>query len=259
MLPFQTNLIQLSISAGVPLNLDRAGRKGRAMSIDTESALRIDRLRMDNSQRQIRVLVADDHALIREIITKFLEILGNFKVYSVTDLPSLINICRQVQFDIVLLDLGMPGMQGLSSIKIAVSTAQSSKVIIFSGSVSQDLLQGAVRIGVRGFIPKTMGIRSIACALRLIDEGEIFIPSQIALGLILEPKANSENEEGPILTEQERLVLKKISLGRRNTDIQLELHLRPSTVRTLIRSAARKLKCRNRAHAVLAAQRLNLI
>lgn len=229
------------------------------MSVDTEAALRLERLRVDSSQRQIRVLVADDHALVREIITKFLETLGNFKVHSVTDLPSLINICRQVQFDIVLLDLGMPGMHGLSSIEMAVSTAKSSKVIIFSGSVSQDLLQSAIKIGVRGFIPKAMGIRPIACALRLVDEGEIFIPSQVALGLMLEPETKSENDDGPILTEMERLVLEKISLGRRNTDIQLELHLRPSTVRTLIRSASRKLKCRNRAHAVLAAQRLNLI
>ena len=229
------------------------------MSLTTASALRLERLRTTNAQRRIRIFIADDHALIQKIIKKFLETLGNFRVHSVTDQPSLINICRQVRFDIVLLDLGMPGMQGLSSIEIAVNTAQSSKVVIFSGSVSKDLLQSAITIDVRDFIPRTMGIRSIACALQLIDDGEIFIQSQIALGLMSQPKTNSENEDGTILTEMERLILEKISLGRRNTDVQLELHLRPSTVRTLIRSASRKLECRNRAHAVLAAQRLNPI
>jgi two-component system nitrate/nitrite response regulator NarP len=239
--------------------MEPGGRKDTAMSFAAQSTLRLERLRQGDLKRTIRVLIADDHGLIRETMTKFLENAGNFKVHSVKDFPSLINLCRQAQFDIILLDLVMPGMEGLGSIKSVVETARSSKVVIFSGSTSQSFLQSAMTLGVRGFIPKTMGILSVAHTLRLIDEGELFVPAQMAIKSVGLTEAEAHTSSVSILTDMERIVLEKIARGRRNSDIEWELQIRASKVRTLIRSACRKLNTRNRAHAVLAAQRLNLI
>lgn len=212
---------------------------------------------MNASQAVIRVLVADDHGFVRETLKLGLESSGEFSVEAATDFDAALRLVSAESFDIVLLDLAMPGMDGISSIQRILRANPDAKVVLFSGSIAQGLLLRATDAGVRGFISKTMGLRSIASALRLVQDGEVFVPiSHIQEKSLLSSGSRMNDRE--IVSPLESSILERVANGKTNKEIAYDLQLSEVAIKMHMRAICKKLDASNRAHAAIRAREIGL-
>ncbi|MGD9638012.1 MAG: response regulator [Alphaproteobacteria bacterium] len=194
-------------------------------------------------KNNIKVLIADDHDLIRDGLAPFINMLskGQTIIEEACDFFQLIAFPNS-QFDLVLADLRMPGMNGLFSIKQIIEKFAPAPVVIMSGFVNDIDINEAVKLGVRGFIPKNMKGEAMVFALQLILSGETYIPSQIILD-------NSSHKTSNI-SERETGVVNLLSQGFSNKEIAKSLGIREVTVKVHLRNIYRKLGVSNRVQAI---------
>jgi len=203
----------------------------------------------------LRVLIIDDHRLVNEALSRYLEGRGTFKVQSATNLAAGIDlIATQGPFDVVCLDMVMPGMAGLTSVEEVIRAADPGHVVIFSGNIKEELVTKCLAIGAKGFIPKSFPLRSLANAIDLIGGGERFVPAN----LILNGGQSAEAEHNGI-TSLEIKVIGLIADGNTNKEIAWELGVSEATIKMHVRTISRKLGANNRTHAVVKAQEADLI
>ena len=202
---------------------------------------------------QSRILIADDHDLIRETIASFLGMRGFDDVECVGTLDEAITSVESWgNFDMVLLDLDMPGMNGLDGLRRMVAICADTPVAIISGTNKFDIVQSAIDAGARGFIPKTMPAKSISAAIGFMIAGEVFAPYHIL------QKAPESNEAFD-LKPREKQVLSGLSEGLSNKEIALKLELHEVTVKLHVKTLSRKLNARNRTHAAMIARDHGLV
>ena len=196
----------------------------------------------------MKILVADDHDLVRETIAAFLMAEGFGAVETAATLPEAIDRLEGEAHDLALLDLDMPTMKGFTGLARALAAGQGAHVALMSGSVSRELAEAAMEAGAVGFVPKKMASRAMVAAVRLMARGENFVPvgllrSDIAPGAPL-----------AMLTRREVSVLRGVCEGKSNKEIARDLRLQEVTVKLHVMTLSRKLGARNRTHAVMIAR-----
>lgn len=202
-----------------------------------------------------RLLIIDDHRLVVEAISAFLTEHTGFSVEVARDLTSgLAAIAAGGPFDIVLLDVVMPGMNGLTGVEKVILAAAPAPVVIFSGNVNEDFVTQSLELGARGYIPKSFPLRSLSNAIELVCSGERFIPADLVVD-----SGKPDRNGNPVLSPREVRVLGLIADGKTNKEIAWELDCSEAAVKMHVRSTCQKLEANNRAHAVINAKRLNLI
>ena len=199
--------------------------------------------------QQLSVLIADDHQLVRDTIAHYLASEPGVDVALAVSLPeALSGIAERGGFDIVLLDVLMPGMDGLSGVDRAIAANPDGAVVLMSGAARRGYINEAIARGARGFIPKTLPARGLIHALRLIAAGRVYLP----VALMAEETADLP-EPLRHLTPQEGRVLRRLCEGMTNKEIARELHLGEVTIKTHMRALCSKLGARNRTHAAMIA------
>lgn len=202
----------------------------------------------------LKFLVADDHDLVREAIGSFIEAEGAVEVFLAADLnEALVAIDDQGGFDLVLLDYNMPGMNGLEGLGKAISHNDGKPVAILSGSASRSTAEEAIRAGAAGFVPKTLGSKSMVMAAKFMAQGEIFAPFNFM------QKTGQSEEVKTGLTQREQQVLRGIAGGKSNKEIARDYDLQEVTVKLHVKTLSRKLDARNRTHAAMIARDRELI
>lgn len=200
----------------------------------------------------MRVLVADDHDLVRETIAAFLHAEGIGEILTAADLDEgLQKVTASGGFDLVLLDYDMPGMSGLAGLQTMMRANAGRPVALISGALSPDLAEQALEMGAAGFVPKTLASRSMVAAVRFMAAGEIFAP------LSLIRRAN-EAADG-LLSPREFDVLRGLSGGKSNKEIARDLALQEVTVKLHVKTMSRKLGAKNRTHAAMIARDRKLV
>lgn len=200
----------------------------------------------------MRVLVADDHDLVRETIAAFLYAEGIGEILTAADLDEgLQKVTASGGFDLVLLDYDMPGMSGLAGLQTMMRANAGRPVALISGALSPDLAEQALEMGAAGFVPKTLASRSMVAAVRFMAAGEIFAP------LSLIRRAN-EAADG-LLSPREFDVLRGLSGGKSNKEIARDLALQEVTVKLHVKTMSRKLGAKNRTHAAMIARDRKLV
>ncbi len=200
-----------------------------------------------------RVLLADDHTLIRQLVSELLETSGEYRVTSAASIQEVLDeLDRQEDFDIVLLDIRMPGQTGIDSVKQVIDKAGSAKFVLFSSEVDRGFCMAAVAAGGYGLLPKSMNTRALLSGLKLIQSGEIFVPNEI---MSSKPGVIRGNK----LRDVEVKVLALASEGLTNKEIAARIGEDEGTVKMHMRSLTSKLSARNRAHASAIAIRLGLV
>lgn len=197
----------------------------------------------------MRLLLADDHDLVRETLAAFLMAEGFCQVTPVSTLDlALEAIAAGPPFDLILLDYQMPGMNGLEGLARARAAAPGTPVAILSGTTHRDLADTAMKAGAAGFVPKTLASRAMVAAVELMARGETFAPiSLLASG---EPAAGTL----AALTRRETDVLRGLCAGKSNKEIARDLDLQEVTVKLHVKTLSRKLNAKNRTHAAMIAR-----
>ncbi len=202
----------------------------------------------------LRFLVADDHDLVREAIGSFIESEGAVEVCLAADLDEALKaIDLQGAFDLVLLDYNMPGMNGLEGLGKTIAQNDGKPVAILSGTASRNVAEEAIRAGAAGFVPKTLGSKSMVMAAKFMAEGEIFAPFNFM------QQMGEASDDSIGLTQRERQVLRGIAEGKSNKEIARDYDLQEVTVKLHVKTLSRKLDARNRTHAAMIARDRNLL
>ncbi len=200
----------------------------------------------------MHILVADDHDLVREMVSAYLQGEGLGPVVAAGDLAEVLRQLRAMgPFDLVLLDYDMPGMEGLTGLRQVIEANGGKPVALISGAVTPEVAEMALEMGAAGFVPKTMGARSLVAAVRLMAAGENFAP----LSLIRRTKSSVE----ALLSPRERDVLAGVVAGKSNKEIARDLDLQEVTVKLHVKTMSRKLGARNRTHAAMIARDQKLV
>lgn len=191
-------------------------------------------------QRMARILVADDHDLVRDTLAAYLEAEGLGEVRLAADVDAALALVTQTGlFDLILVDYDMPGMSGLTGLARLIAANPGRPVALISGAISNELAEAALEMGAGGFMPKTVGSRSMVAAVRAMLAGEVFAP------LSLIRKTDS------LLSPREMDVLRGIALGKSNKEIARDLTLQEVTVKLHVKTMSRKLGAKNRTHAAM--------
>lgn len=208
----------------------------------------------------MRILLADDHDLIRDTVEAFLSRMSDdVEVVHAGTLPQALEAANTNKVtDLVLLDLRMPGMNGLAGIRIMKKALPSTPIVVFSGDISGDVIRTALQAGASGYIPKTMRAPAMLNALRLVMSGERYIPDIAVNGDNMRPMESEVTANGVFstLTARERQVLGLLVKGNSNKQIARELEIEEITVALHLRSVYRKLKVHSRTQAVRLAMQM---
>lgn len=206
----------------------------------------------------MKVLLADDHGLFREMLAKAIkELSDSVEVLHAGDLARTLDLARGAdKIDLLLLDLRMPGMNGLTGLKLLRDMRPDVPVVVLSGESDPDIIRATLQAGSAGFIPKTTRIAALVSALRLVLSGELYIPPA-ALSRAEPGDARTRQGVGT-LTPRERDVLKQLIDGSSNKEIGQQLQVEEVTVAVHLRAIFKKLGVKNRTQAVRAALRLGL-
>ena len=122
----------------------------------------------------LKLLLADDHNLLVEAVSNMLNAMSDYEAITTDTLNGALALLNEHgDFDIVLLDLKMPGMVGLESVQKVIKTAGDGKVVLFTGMVDRHFLNSALELGCKGLIPKTMPLKSLDSVIQLIMSGQV--------------------------------------------------------------------------------------
>ena len=202
-----------------------------------------------------RLLIADDHDLVRDTLGAFLQSAGGFTLTLAEDLEGACQaIAADGPFDLVLLDYGMPGMDGLAGLARALELNGGKPVALMSGIAPRQVAQDAMDAGAIGFLPKTMAATSLVNAVRFMAMGEKYVPVDFM-------NAAEDDDVHPLaekLTSREMDVLGGLCRGLANKEIARELDLQEVTVKLHVKTLCRKLDAKNRTHAAMIAKEAGL-
>ena len=203
----------------------------------------------------MRVLIADDHDLLRDTLVLFLEGQGAITTSTAADLDQARNLIEtEAPYDLVLLDLNMPGMNGLSGLKRAMALKDGQRVALMSGAATRQIAEQALEAGAAGFVPKTLSAKSMINAVKFMAMGEQYAPIEFMTAAETEaPHPLAEK-----LSPRERQVLKGLTEGKSNKEIARDLAISEPTVKLHMKTLYRKLEVTNRTQAALAAREAGL-
>lgn len=202
----------------------------------------------------MKILLADDHDLVRDTLTAFLDNEPDMQVTSVADLDEACAALEKQVFDLTLLDYSMPGMDGLLGLAKAIDAGDGRPVAIMSGTAPKAIAQEALDAGAIGFLPKTMGAKSLVNAVRFMSAGEVFVPVKF----MTEQVEEVQNELAKGLSSRELEVLNGLCRGLANKEIARELDLQEVTIKLHVKTLCRKLDAKNRTHAAMIAKEAGL-
>lgn len=204
----------------------------------------------------MKILIADDHDLVRDTLAAFLGREKDFEIDLASDLDDALDkINANSRYHLVLLDYSMPGMQGLEGLKKAKEANEPWPVALMSGTAPKAIAQEALDAGAIGFLPKTMAASSIVNAIRFMSTGETFAPVSFMTA------EESEAETNPLakgLSPRELEVLSGLCRGLANKEIARELDLQEVTIKLHVKTLSRKLEAKNRTHAAMIAKEAGL-
>ena len=208
----------------------------------------------------IRVLIVDDHPLVREGLQAVfaeepdIEIVGE-----ASDGMGAIRQARDLQPDVTVMDLLMPGMSGGEAISAIIEADPAHKILVLTSTDNISTVLAAVRAGALGYVSKNAPPEDLLQAIRLLDRGSLLLPAPIAQALLTGGAVADTAHPADRLTDRETEVLRLVAHGLNNDDIGRQLCISPRTASVHISRILTKLGLGNRTQAALYALRNGLV
>jgi two-component system, NarL family, response regulator DevR len=207
----------------------------------------------------IRILLVDDHEMVREGLKAMLQSEPDLEVVAETGLgrevPGLLERARP---DIVLLDVRLPDMSGVEVCRLATHSHPDVKVIMLTTFVDPDLVDECIDAGARGYLVKDVRGMSLKENVRAVSRGQAVLAPEVAGGILDRVRERRTAEAGPpALSQSQVAILGLMTRGFSNREIATEVHLSENTIKTHIQEIFRKLGVHNRVEAVMTATKHN--
>ncbi len=215
----------------------------------------------------MKILVVDDHPLIREALKHVLSTLdSDIQVFEAKSAKEAFAVSKvHPDLHLILLDLGLPGEDGLESLPLLRERAPQVPVVVFSASDHPDVVKRAIDAGAMGFIPKTSSNALLVNALRFVLAGGVYLPLEVLRQPSSASSGFAESAPGGAsglrdlgLTQRQAQVLALLVQGKSNKLICRELTLAEGTVKVHVAAVLKTLGVANRTQAVLAVSRLGI-
>ncbi|MFW3465555.1 response regulator [Streptomyces microflavus] len=204
----------------------------------------------------IRVLLVDDHQVVRRGLRTFLEIQEDIEVVGeASDGAEGVARTEELRPDVVLMDIKMPGTDGIEALRRLSQLDNPAKVLIVTSFTEQRTVVPALRAGASGYVYKDVDPDALAGAIRSVHAGHVLLQPEVAGALLAQDDAGNGTGRGSTLTEREREVLGLIADGRSNREIARALVLSEKTVKTHVSNILMKLDLADRTQAALWAVR----
>jgi two-component system, NarL family, response regulator LiaR len=205
----------------------------------------------------IRILLADDHAVVRQGLKMFLELDADLEVVGEAENgEQAVRLASSLNPDVVLMDLLMPVMDGILATRTIRKETPDTEVIALTSVLEDASVMGAMRAGAIGYLLKDTKADELCRAIKAAAAGQVQLSPQAAARLMREVQLPDSPEK---LTERETDVLRLLALGRANKEIALELGIGEKTVKTHVSSILAKLGVPSRTQAALHAVRIGLV
>jgi two-component system, NarL family, response regulator LiaR len=211
----------------------------------------------------IRILLVDDHAVVREGLRAFLQLQDGLEIVGEAgDGAEAVQAAQRLAPDVILMDLVMPGLDGVGAMRELRVRSPASRVIVLTSFLEDDRLLPAIQAGAAGYLLKNVEPAELARAIRAAHAGgEAIIDSTVAARLVnaIADESRPRLQEPALLTRRERDVLGLIARGRSNKRIALELGISEKTVKTHVGHLLAKLGVTDRTQAALLAVQEGLV
>ncbi len=202
--------------------------------------------------RLLKVLIADDDALIRESLKLLLGLEEDIEIIGTAcNGQEAFDICREKRPDIILMDIRMPIMDGVLGTKMIKSCFKDVKIIILTTFKDNEYIKEAIKNGAEGYILKNQSSDSIIDSLRAVHKGNIVFEKDVANTLTSMLEKEKREKQDVDLTEREWEVIKLISEGLSNKEISGKLYLSEGTVRNYVTILLEKLELRDRTQLAI--------
>jgi NarL family two-component system response regulator LiaR len=213
------------------------------------------------ADEKIRILIVDDHEVVREGLRGFLKSQPEFLIAGEAENgQEAVNLARSLLPDVILMDVVMPVMDGITATKNIINENPSARILVLTSFAEDDKVFPAVKAGALGYLLKDSSPSDLLEAIRQVSLGESVLHPSIARKVLREINRSSESiREDEQLTPREVDVLRLVAEGMTNQDIAAQLSLSEWTVRTHLRSIMAKLNLVNRTQAALYALREGLV
>jgi len=211
----------------------------------------------DETTRRIRVMLVDDHLMVRRGLASVLQAFDDFELAGEAEKGSTaVELCEKLQPDVLLMDMMMPDMDGAAATRLVRKRCPSTRVIVLTSFKDEILVQSALQAGAIGYLLKDVSAHELAQAIRAAHAGRATISPEATQALV---HATSEPIPGQDLTERERVVLVLMVEGLNNTQIAGRLTVSPSTIKSHVSNILAKLGVASRTEAVALALRYKLV
>ena len=199
----------------------------------------------------MRVLIADDHDLLRDTLVLYLQSENGIQADAVGTLgEAQKHIADNDPYDLDLLDYNMPGMNGLQGLERACKSYPATKVALMSGVANRDVANEAMKHHARGFIPKSLSAVSFINAIKFILSGERYLP----FDLVSSAPASKNHDDFTNVSAREMQTLEQLCIGLSNKEIARNLDIQEVTVKLHVKNIFSKLGVSNRTQAALFAK-----
>ncbi|MFA3874699.1 MULTISPECIES: response regulator [Streptomyces] len=204
----------------------------------------------------IKVLLVDDHQVVRRGLRTFLEVQDDIEVVGeAADGAEGVDRAQELKPDVILMDVKMPGMDGVDALRRLRELDNHARVLVVTSFTEQRTVVPALRAGAAGYVYKDVDPDALAGAIRSVHAGHILLQPEVAGALLSQEESSSGPGRAGSLTEREREVLGLIADGRSNREIARALVLSEKTVKTHVSNILMKLDLADRTQAALWAVR----
>ena len=207
----------------------------------------------------LRLLVVDDHQMLREGLRRGLEAEGFEIIGEASNGDDAIRLALAHHPDVVLMDVSMPGTDGIDATRSIFNADERQRIVMLTMHMDDDVIDDAIRAGAVGYLTKDCSISEVAEAVRLAADGDVVLSPSLAARMLDEVRQPRPLQPESLVTPREEQVLQLIADGCSTPEIASQLFISQKTLKNHLASIYAKLDARDRTQAVLTAVRMGIV